>query len=270
MGIFNTAKNFTNKFFDKLSKNMENKLLKETEKKGAESRSLEKETHKKRQQKRNEEELGEILDSIPEARSGPKSTNDIMQIFLNYIESNGRTTAPTINDFMDLNNNEDLNIRIQEFDAEGRALITDYRNALLKSEIENINKPKNIELIINNYVEPDNDEKSNNAKGNRNLEQAAEYIQNNFKSLSEYFLPTAKFAVINQSIDTSFIQKTFKIGYFKASEVIEQLESAGMITEIPENSEYSALLNGQEELDAILLLLREDIQNKLKEQFKKC
>ena len=269
MGIFNTAKNFTNKFFDKLSKNMENKLLKETEKKGAESRSLEKETHKKRQQKRNEEELGEILDSIPEARSGPKSTNDIMQIFLNYIESNGRTTAPTINDFMDLNNNEDLNIRIQEFDGEGRALITDYRNALLKSEIENINKPKNIELIINNYVEPDYDEKSNNAQSNRNLQQVAEYIQNNFMNLSKYFLPAAEFAALNQSINTSLIQQNLKIGYSSAGEVLEQLESAGVISKNAESLKCSVYLEGREDIDAILSLLKDDIQNKLKEQLKK-
>ena len=220
---------------------------------------------------RGEIELNNITGSMPTPRMGDgKSTDEIMQLITDYVKSRGESKNPVIEDFIDLNKNESLNIRIRYLSDTGQGFISDYRTALLNAGPENLKNPSDIERVINNNIEPDDEENLNNAKGNRNLEQAAEYIQNNFKSLSEYFLPTAKFAVINQSIDTSFIQKTFKIGYFKASEVIEQLESAGMITEIPENSEYSALLNGQEDLDAILLLLREDIQNKLKEQLKKC
>lgn len=219
---------------------------------------------------RGEIELNNITDSVLTPRIGDgKSTEEIMQLILDYVKSMGVTKNPVIDDFIDLNKNEGLNIRIRYLSDTGQGFISDYRTALLNAGVENLKTPSDIESVINNVIEPDDEEKLNNAKGNRNLEQVSEYIQSNFKNLSKYFFPAAKFAAINQSIDTSLIQRTLKIGYFKASEVIEQLESAGIISVIPETSEYSVSLNGQVDLDAILLLLREDIQNKLKEQLHK-
>lgn len=265
--IFRVLRKFSDNFFDGMKNSMADKVIAEAEKSGIERRAIE----KREREKLEKEELEKMLGSIPEPRlAGEKATTEeIMIVLKNYLESGGESVAPTIDDFIDLNNNEGLNIRIRHFTETGRGFISEYISALQSAGAKELKTPADIERVINNYIEPDDEEKLNNAKENRNLEKVAEYIQNNFKSLSKYFLSAAKLAAINQSITTSLIQQTFKIGYSRACEVMEQLESAGVISEDPEDLKYSVHLEGQEDINAILLLLKDDVQKKIIEELNK-
>lgn len=265
--IFGLAKKFTDAFFDGLKRNMEEKVIDRAEKAGIERRAIE----KRKQEKRDKDELEQILGSIPEPgiSRGKSTTVQIMELLINYVESNGKTEAPIIDDFVNLNKNEDLNIRIRHFSDTGKGFISDYRTALLNAGAEELKNPADIERVINNFVEPDAEEKLNNAQGNHNLEQVAEYIQNNINNLSKNFLPAAKLAALNQSIDTSLIQRNLKIGYSSAGEVLKQLEASGIISKNLEDIEYSIHLEGLEKFKAMLLLLEDDVQNKLMKQLKK-
>lgn len=262
--IFRVLRKYSDNFFDGLKNGSADRILREAKEKAKKRDAIE----RKEQEKRDKEELESILGSIPEPGSSSETTTteEIMGLLINYVESGGESVAPTIDDFIDLNKNEGLNIRIRYLSDTGQGFISDYRTALINAGVKNLKYPSDIERVINNIIEPDDEEKLNNAKGNRNLEQVAEYIQNNFKNLSKYFLPAAKLTAINQSIDTSLIQRNLKIGYSSAGEVLKQLESAGVISKNPEDIEYNIHLEGREDIEAILLLLKDDVQNKIKEQ----
>jgi len=264
--IFRILRKFSDNFFDGLKKGSADRIIRESMEE-AERR----ETIEEREKKiREEEELERILGSMPEVKStsDTATTEQIMELLINYVESDGESKAPTIDDFIDLNRNENLNIRIRTLsDTTGRGFISDYRKALLNAGAEELKTPADIERVINNFIEPDDEEKLNNAKGNRNLEIVVEYIHNNFTTLSRYFIPAAKFAAINQSISTSLIQQTFKIGYSRAVEVMEQLESAGVISKNPKDSKYCIHLERREDIEAILLILEnEDIGKESKSE----
>jgi len=252
MGIFDLLNRANNAFFDGLKANAIDRALA----KGRKARKEAEAIAEIDKIKKEEEELDRILSSMPTPRIGDgKATDEIMQLILNYVKSRGETKDPVIDDFIDLNKNEGLNIRIRTMTGTGRFLINDYRSALLKAGKDQLKTPADVETIINKSIKADVEEESSNPNSVLNLEHTINYLQNNYKRISKYFYMAARSAAIEQNIDPRNLIDLLKIGDKEFQELLEQLESAGLISQNVDEITYAVHLETPEDMDEIISYL---------------
>lgn len=134
-------------------------------------------------------------------------------------------------------------------------MTNDYRSALLNASKGQLKTPADVERIINNNIEADVEEKSNNPNSGLNLERTINYLQNNYKSISKYFYMAARYAAFDQKFDQWNLRDLFRIGDKESQEILDQLESAGLISHNEDEMTYTVHLDNPDDIDEIILNL---------------